>query len=50
MEKKLGSIETGKLADMIVIENNIFKEKPADIHNNRVLITVMDGNIVYQAK
>jgi predicted amidohydrolase YtcJ len=47
MEKKLGSIEKGKLADMIVIEKNLFKQDPSDIHNNRVLMTVMDGNIVY---
>lgn len=32
---------------MIVIEKNLFKQKPADIHNNRVLLTVMDGDIKY---
>jgi len=47
MESQLGSIETGKLADLIVIEKNIFKQKPADIHKNRVLLTMMDGRIVY---
>jgi predicted amidohydrolase YtcJ len=49
VEKDLGSIEVGKLADLIVIEKNIFKQKPSDIHNNRVLMTVMDGDVVYKA-
>ena len=47
VEDKLGSIEKGKLADMIVIEKNLFKQKTDEIHNNRVLLTVMDGDIVY---
>lgn len=46
-DKELGSIEVGKLADLIVIEKDIFKQKPADIHKNCVLMTVMDGNVVY---
>ncbi|HUH64936.1 MAG TPA: amidohydrolase [Syntrophales bacterium] len=48
VEDRLGSIEVGKLADMIVVEKNLFKQRPSDIHNNSVLITVMDGDIVYQ--
>ncbi len=48
VEKYLGSIEVGKLADLIVIEKNLFKQKNSDIHNNRVLLTVMDGNVVYE--
>lgn len=48
-EKSLGSIEVGKLADLIVIEKNIFKQKSSDIHKNRVLLTVMDGDVVYDA-
>ena len=47
VEDRLGSIATGKLADMIVIEKNIFKQHPADIHDNRVLMTIMDGEIKY---
>lgn len=49
IEDKLGSIEVGKLADLIVIEKNIFAQKPSDIHHNRVLMTMMDGEIVYDA-
>jgi predicted amidohydrolase YtcJ len=46
-EDKLGSIEVGKLADMVLLEKNIFEQKPDYIHNNRVLMTIMDGDIVY---
>jgi predicted amidohydrolase YtcJ len=47
IEDSLGSIETGKLADIIVIEKNLFEQKTDDIHNNQVLMTIMDGRIVY---
>lgn len=47
VEKMLGSIEKGKLADMIVIEQNLFEQKAKDIHNNRVLLTMMNGRVVY---
>lgn len=32
---------------MIVIEKNLFRQRPAEIHTNRVLMPVMDGDIVY---
>jgi predicted amidohydrolase YtcJ len=47
IEDKVGSLETGKLADIIVIEQNPFEQKPDDIHNNKVLLTIMDGRVVY---
>lgn len=48
VEDKIGSIETGKYADIIVIEKNIFEQKTDDIHNNKVLLTIMDGRIVHE--
>lgn len=47
IEDKIGSIETGKLADIIVIEKNPFEQKSDDLHNNKVLMTIMDGRIVH---
>lgn len=47
VEDKIGSIETGKYADIIVIEKNLFEQKTDDIHNNKVLMTIMDGRIVH---
>lgn len=47
VEDKIGSIETGKYADIIVIEKNLFEQRTDDIHNNKVLMTIMDGRIVH---
>ncbi|MFA6076384.1 MAG: amidohydrolase [Negativicutes bacterium] len=47
VEDEIGSIEVGKLADMIVVEKNLFEQKDDDIHNNRVLMTMVDGQVVY---
>ena len=48
MEDRTGSIEVGKYADMVVLEENLFEIDPHDIHNVKVVMTVMDGEIVYQ--
>lgn len=49
MERHLGSIEEGKLADLIVIEKSLFEQTTSDIHKNRVLLTMMDGRIVHDS-
>jgi len=48
VEDKIGSIEEGKLADMIVLEKNLFDIDPHDIHKAKVLMTMMDGVIRHQ--
>lgn len=45
----LGSIAPGKLADLAVLERDIFTINPAEIHRVRVAMTVFDGDIVYEA-
>jgi len=45
MEDKIGSIETGKLADLVILEKNLFEVKPEEISRVRVLFTMMDGKI-----
>ncbi|OGC78772.1 MAG: hypothetical protein A2145_05220 [candidate division Zixibacteria bacterium RBG_16_40_9] len=42
-----GSLETGKLADLVVLSNDIFKIAPDDLLKTKVLATVWDGKIVY---
>jgi len=48
VEDNIGSIEEGKLADMIVLEKNLFDIDPHDIHKAKVLMTMMDGVIRHQ--
>lgn len=47
-EKTEGSIETGKLADLIVVSQNLFNIQPNQIGNTKVLMTMVGGKIVYQ--
>lgn len=48
-ENILGSIEVGKLADMIIISQNLFKTAPMQIGNTKVLATIVGGKVVYDA-
>jgi predicted amidohydrolase YtcJ len=45
----LGSISPGKLADLVVLDRDIFAIDPMDIFNTKPLMTVFDGQIVYEA-
>ena len=47
-DEKLGSIEPGKLADFIVIDQNLFEVPTNDIHKTNVLRTIMGGEVVYE--
>jgi len=49
-EKEKGSIEEGKLADLAVWEQNLYevRPEPEDIRTLKVLLTILDGKIVYQ--
>lgn len=49
-EKEKGSIEPGKLADMVVLSDEILTIKPEKIQSVRVLMTIFDGKIVYEKK
>jgi predicted amidohydrolase YtcJ len=46
-EDKLGSIEPGKLADLIVLDKDILTVDSDDIKEIQVLTTIVDGKIVY---
>jgi len=48
-DKTEGSIEVGKLADLIIISQNLFKVTPSEIGKTKVLVTMVGGKVVYQA-
>ncbi len=43
-----GSLEPGKLADLVVLDRDITAIPPETINQVRVLMTVVDGKVVYQ--
>ena len=43
-----GSIKPGKLADITVVDRNIFENAPEDVLNMDVLMTIVDGRIVFE--
>ncbi len=45
-----GTITPGKLADLVMLDCDLYQTKPADIDKARVVLTVMDGKVVWQAK
>ena len=49
-ETEKGTITVGKLADFVILSDDIFMTDPSDIGKTKVLTTVMDGNIVYQSR
>jgi predicted amidohydrolase YtcJ len=45
-----GSISAGKLADLVILSRDIFKIDPIDIENTRVLMTILDGRVIYEER
>ena len=49
-ENVKGSITAGKLADVVLLSRDIFKIDPNEIENAKVLLTMIDGRVVYEAR
>ena len=47
VEDEIGSLEAGKLADMIVLDRNLFEIDPKDIYGTQVQQTIIGGEVVY---
>jgi predicted amidohydrolase YtcJ len=43
-----GSIEIGKAADLVVLDRNLFRIDVLELHQARVLLTLLDGEPVYR--
>ena len=48
-EAETGSIEVGKAADLVVLDRNLFEIPASEIHQAKVLLTVLEGKAVYRA-
>ena len=49
-QDRLGSLERGKLGDLLVLSNDYLTVPEREIRNIKPLLTVVGGKIVYQAK
>jgi predicted amidohydrolase YtcJ len=49
-EKTKGSLEVGKLADMVILDKNPLTVKPMDIKGIKVVETIKEGKTIYTAK
>jgi predicted amidohydrolase YtcJ len=49
-EKTRGSIEPGKAADLVVLDRNIFYIPPQEIHAVKVVLTFLEGKVVYSSE
>jgi len=48
MQEKIGTIEVGRYADLVVLDKDITDVAPRDISNIKVLGTVMDGRFTHR--
>lgn len=49
LEDSVGSIEVGKIADLVIAESNPMTQPPGEIYDNRVVATIVDGSAVFCA-
>lgn len=47
MEDKLGTLEAGKLADIVVLDRNLFTIPVEEIKAAKPVLTIMDGKVVF---
>lgn len=47
-ENDLGTIEVGKLADLVILSDNIFEIAPEKIIDSKVMMTIIGGKVQYK--
>lgn len=46
-EKRLGTLEVGKLADLVILSQNVFELAPDKIAETKADVTIVNGRVVY---
>jgi predicted amidohydrolase YtcJ len=49
-EQIKGSLESGKLADIVVLDSNLFELDPPQLKDARVVYTIVGGEVVFEAE
>ncbi|MEP7001307.1 MAG: amidohydrolase family protein, partial [bacterium] len=47
LEKEVGMLRPGMLADLVLIDHDITRMKPEEIRDARVMLTLVGGRVVY---
>jgi predicted amidohydrolase YtcJ len=47
-EKEKGTIEPGKLADFVILSDDIFSVDRKRFQDVRIILTAVDGKVIYQ--
>ena len=48
MEDDIGSIEIGKIADLIILDRDLFEIPSHQVHDAKVHITIFNGRVIYE--
>ncbi|YCI76458.1 amidohydrolase [Bacillus sp. R1-10] len=49
-ENELGTLEAGKLADLVVLDRNLFDIPESEVLETKVELTINDGKVVYKSE
>ena len=49
-EEQKGSLEVGKLADIVILSNDLLTCTEEEILETKVLFTIVDGEVKYEAE
>ena len=49
-DDSLGKIQTGYLADVIVVDQNPYSVPATDLHKTKTMMTIIDGEVVYDGR